>query len=93
MCLLPFPDDFYTVADSRTSTGRRVNLQTAAMPANVSNVHVDAVPYDLNDGFSPGQPIVLRVPGLDNPTALVKPMPCRSTTSAALRGQETHRSS
>ena len=70
LCLLPFPDDFYTVADSSTATGRRINLQTAAMPANVSNVHVDAAPYDLNDGFSPGQAIVLRVPGLDNPTAL-----------------------
>ena len=70
MCLLPFPDDFYTVADSSTATGRRINLQTAAMPANVSNVHVDAAPYDRNDGFSPGQAIVLRVPGLDNPTAL-----------------------
>ena len=40
------------------------------MPANVSDVHVDAAPYDLNDGFSPGQAIVLRVPGLDTPAAL-----------------------
>ena len=70
MCLLPFPDDYYTVADSSTATGRRVNLQTPAMPANVSDVHVDAAPYDLNDGFSPGQAIVLRVPGLDTPAAL-----------------------
>ncbi len=70
MCLLPFPDDFYSVADSSTATGRRINLQTGAMPANVSDVHIDAAPYDRNDGFSPGQPIVLRVPGLDTPTAL-----------------------
>jgi hypothetical protein len=70
LCMLPFPDDYYTVADSTTATGRRVNLQTPAMPANASNVHVDSAPYDLNDGFSPGQAIVLRVPGLDNPTAL-----------------------
>ena len=34
-CLLPFPDDYYTVADPRTPTGRRVALKTAAMPANV----------------------------------------------------------
>ena len=57
---------------SATATGRRVDFQTAAMPANVFDVHIDAAPYDLNDGFSPGQAIVLRVPGLDNPAALAK---------------------
>ena len=40
------------------------------MPANTSGTHVDAEPYDLNDGFSPGQSIVLKVPGLDTPAAL-----------------------
>ncbi|MGH2961996.1 MAG: hypothetical protein ACRDL3_07370, partial [Solirubrobacterales bacterium] len=65
LCLLPFPNDYYTVRDRSTATGRRVNLQTAAMPANASGVHIDAAPYNLNDGFSPGQPIVLRVPGID----------------------------
>jgi hypothetical protein len=70
MCLLPFPDDYYTVADSSTATGRRINLKTPGMPANTSDVHVDAAPYDLNDGFSPGQAIVLRVPGLDTAAAL-----------------------
>src|SRR5262249_28153621 len=69
-CLMPFPDNYYTVKDKSTSTGRRVNLQTDAMPSNVNGVHVDAGPYNLNDGFSPGQPIVLKVPGLDNPQAL-----------------------
>ncbi len=70
MCMLPFPDDYYTVADSSAATGRRVNLKTPGMPANVSDVHIDAASYDLNDGFSPGQAIVLRVPGLDTPEAL-----------------------
>ncbi len=70
LCLLPFPDDYYTVADEATRTGRRVDLKTGAMPANGAGTHVDAEPYDLNDGFSPGQPIVLRVPGLDTPPAL-----------------------
>jgi hypothetical protein len=66
VCLLPFPDDYYTVRDRSTATGRRVNLQTEAMPANVDGRHIDAAPYNLNDGFSPGQPIVLRVPGIDS---------------------------
>jgi hypothetical protein len=70
LCLLPFPDDYYTVPDDTTATGRRVNLQTAAMPANARGVHIDAAPYNASDGFSPGQPIVVRVPGLDNPAAL-----------------------
>jgi hypothetical protein len=65
LCLLPFPNDYYTVRDASTRTGRRVNLNTEAMPANASGTHIDAAPYNLNDGFSPGQPIVLQVPGLD----------------------------
>ena len=69
-CLLPFPDDYYTVADRSTPTGRRVNLRTASMPANRLGVHIDASPYNASDGFSPGQTIVLKVPGLDTKAAL-----------------------
>ncbi len=73
-CLLPFPDNFYTVTDSSTKTGRRINLKTASMPANsgAPAVHMDAAPYNSNDGFSPGQSIVARIPGLDAPEALDK---------------------
>ncbi|HXF00269.1 MAG TPA: hypothetical protein VN458_07965 [Solirubrobacterales bacterium] len=70
LCLLPFPDDYYTVSDPDTLTGRRINLKTAAMPANIDGKHVDARPYNLNDGFSQGQPIVLKVPGLNTPAAM-----------------------
>ena len=70
LCLLPFPDDYYTVSDPDTLTGRRINLKTAAMPANVDGKHIDARPYNLNDGFSPGQPIVLKVPGLNSIAAM-----------------------
>jgi len=70
LCLLPFPDDYYTVADPTTATGRRIDLATEAMPANAAGAHIDADPYRLNDGFSPGQGIVLKVPGLDDPQAL-----------------------
>ncbi len=31
---------------------------------------IDATPYSQSDGFSPGQAIVVRIPGLDNPDAL-----------------------
>ena len=70
LCLLPFPNDYYTVKDPDTLTGRRINLKTAAMPANVDGKHIDARPYNLNDGFSPGQPIVLKVPGLNSTAAM-----------------------
>ena len=69
-CLLPFPDDYYTVRDDSTPTGRRVNLKTAAMPANSNGDHIDAAPYNASDGFSPGETIVVRVPGLATKTAL-----------------------
>jgi hypothetical protein len=70
LCLLPFPDDYYTVPDKSTTTGLRVNLHAGAMPRNAGSVPVDPAPYNRNDGFSPGAGIVLKVPGLDNPTAL-----------------------
>ncbi|MFN8162177.1 MAG: hypothetical protein U0R52_14155 [Solirubrobacterales bacterium] len=71
-CMLPFPDDFYTRKDSAGDTGRRIYFQNAALPANVSGSHMIASDYNGNDGFSPGQTIVLRVPGLDNPAAMTK---------------------
>ncbi len=72
LCLLPFPDDYYTVKDKTTSTGRRINLKTAGMPQNGAGVSIDASPYNLNDGFSPGQSIVVKVPGLDTLGAMAK---------------------
>jgi hypothetical protein len=64
-CLLPFPNDQYTVADSSTDTGRRVHFAGASMPANSSGVGVDPTEWNRNDGFSPGSPILAKVPGLD----------------------------
>ena len=71
-CMLPFPDDFYTVADPSSATGRRVDLHAAAMPDNAAGKPIDPEPYALNDGFSPGETILARVPGLDNPAALAQ---------------------
>jgi hypothetical protein len=69
-CLLPFPDDYYTVADPTSATGRRIDLHAAAMPDNAAGKPIDPGPYSHNDGFSPGETILVRVPGLDNPEAL-----------------------
>jgi hypothetical protein len=71
-CLLPFPDDYYTVPDPSSITGRRVNLKTGAMPTNSSGDQITAAPYDRSNGFSPGQTIVVRVPGLTSKAALAR---------------------
>jgi hypothetical protein len=65
VCMLPFPDDFYTSADPGSPTGRRIAFQTEGTPTNVLGEHVQASPYNAADGFSPGSVILLKVPGLE----------------------------
>ncbi len=64
-CLYPFPNDFFTVKDESTDTGRRVAFGVDAMPRNVGGVPIDPTEWNRNDGFSPGSPILTLVPGLD----------------------------
>jgi len=64
-CMLPFPDDWFTVPDHHTDTGRRVNLTAASLPANTAGVHVDPTEWNRNDGFSPGSEILVQIPGVD----------------------------
>ncbi len=64
-CLLPFPNDYFTVADSTTSTGRRVNFAAGALPANVAGQHIDPAEWNRNDGFSPGSAAAVLLPGID----------------------------
>ncbi|MFI0453607.1 hypothetical protein [Actinomadura sp. 6N118] len=72
-CLVPFPNDVYTVRDSRSDTGRRVNLKATAMPKNVFGKGIDPTEFNRNDGFSPGSPILVQVPGLD-PAKTLNPL-------------------
>ncbi|MFL5908132.1 MAG: hypothetical protein ACJ75Z_11130 [Solirubrobacterales bacterium] len=69
VCLQPWPNDYFTVPDPTTDTGRRLNLQLASMPANKAGVHIDPTDDNRGDGFSPGNLITVRIPGLDNPQA------------------------
>ena len=64
-CLLPFPNDFFTVRDANTDTGRRVAITAAAMPRNNLGVPIDPTEWNRNDGFSPGSEILAFVPDLD----------------------------
>jgi len=68
-CLFPYPNDYFTKADSSTPTGLRLNLSKESTPANADGVHVDPTDINGSDGFSPGALIVLHVPGLDTPQA------------------------
>src|SRR5215475_3926421 len=65
LCMLPFPDDYYTVPDASSPTGRRINFQTAGMPANAAKQHISATAYNASDGFSQGSTILVRVPGIE----------------------------
>jgi hypothetical protein len=72
VCLQPFPNDYFTVTDAHTDTGRRVNLNVFSTPANRAGVPINPSDINRNDGFSPGSPIVTRVPGLDTPAAFAR---------------------
>jgi hypothetical protein len=65
LCMLPFPDDYYTRPDPTSATGRRIDFKTAGMPANAFGTHIAAAPYNASDGFSQGAVILLKVPGIE----------------------------
>ncbi|MFM8411339.1 MAG: hypothetical protein ACKOCT_13800, partial [Alphaproteobacteria bacterium] len=65
VCLFPFPNDFYTVEDAGTDTGRRIAFSRDSMPANAAGVRVDPTEWNRNDGFSPGALLQTFVPNLD----------------------------
>jgi hypothetical protein len=69
-CLMPFPNDMnLTVRDRSSETGRRVRLPRAALPRNAGGQAIDPAEWNRADGFSPGQLIAVRVPGLTTPRA------------------------
>src|SRR5688572_15227993 len=65
-CLYPFPNDHFTTGSGKD---RRLNLHADSMPANVTGKRIDPSAWNRNDGFSPGQLIITKVPGLDTPEA------------------------
>ncbi len=63
-CLLPWPNNAFTVSDVRTDTGRRVRLFAEDMPRNAKGQRVDPTDFNRADGFSPGSSILTYVPNL-----------------------------
>jgi len=65
LCLLPFPNDYFTRPDPTTATGRRIDFQLLEMPRNLVGKPIDPTEWNRNDGFSPGSEVLAFVPGLD----------------------------
>jgi hypothetical protein len=65
LCLLPFPDNYFTVADPSSPTGLRLHFTTDQLPSNVSGVPIDPTDWNRSDGFSPGSLVMTLVPGID----------------------------
>ena len=70
LCLYPFPNDHFTVADASTPTKRRLNISSQSTPTSTkTTTHVDTTDQNRADGFSPGNLIVTKVPGLNSQQA------------------------
>jgi hypothetical protein len=65
-CMLPYPSDFYLVADMTLPGGVRVQLTPEAAPKTKAGVALDNLAADPADGFSHHQPILALFPeGID----------------------------
>ncbi|HUX03985.1 MAG TPA: hypothetical protein VMV53_03640 [Acidimicrobiales bacterium] len=64
-CLLPWPNDAFTIPSNKTATGRQLNISSQVDPVNFAGVHVDTTAENQGDGFSPGSTIMTYVPNLD----------------------------
>lgn len=69
VCLQPFPNDYFTVNDASTPTGKRLNISRASMPANTTGVNMDPTDINRADGFSPGNMITVKIPEVETPQA------------------------
>ena len=88
VCMLPFPNDYFTRPDPTTPTGRRVDFDVLGMPRNVAGKPIVPTDWNRADGFSPGSLIVTKVPGLDTPAAFAKTGSVRITDIARYRDQD-----
>lgn len=62
-CLFPFPNDDF--ARTNGGTPGNIELKPEWMPKNANGKAIDPTEWNRNTGFSLGQAIILRVPGID----------------------------
>lgn len=65
LCLLPYPNDFFTRVDASAPTGKRLNFNVLGVPANQQGIRVDPTEFNRSDGFSIGGTVLSRVAGVD----------------------------
>jgi hypothetical protein len=70
MCMLPWPNDYYTRSDPSSPTGKHIQFTAGGMPANKAGVPINPADYSLSDGFSQGAGIALKIPGIDTAAAV-----------------------
>ena len=85
-CLLPWPNDYFTRADSSTDTGRRLDLKAGSTPATLGGKPMAVTDFNRSDGFSPGSLIITRVPGLNTNAGLDLSGAARVTDPGRYRG-------
>ena len=71
-CLAPFPSDFYTREDGTSETGKRLDLDPEATPANANGINIAVTVINQSDGFSPGPMLTVKIPGMDNQAAFTQ---------------------
>jgi len=62
-CAFPYPNDYYTVADPSTATGRRLVLPEEIMPPTSGGQRSTPGAFNEMDGFSPGIAAMTHLPG------------------------------
>jgi hypothetical protein len=58
-CMLPYPSDFLTVADSTTSTGLRLALPPGSLEVPDGATPIDMTPFNRGDGAPTSSPILV----------------------------------
>lgn len=62
-CGFPYPNDYWTIEDATTATGKRLALPEAIMPENDEGIRADVTAFNEADGFSPGIAAMTHLPG------------------------------
>ena len=70
-CLLPYPNNHFTRADSSTPTKLRLNLPATGTPKNKHKTPIAVTDLNRADGFSPGSMLIAFVPGIDLSRSLI----------------------
>ena len=73
LCMLPYPNDWFTKPDASSATGRRLDLSVLAVPRNAEGKPIQPDEWNRSDGFSAGSQILTVVPGMTKNEDLAPP--------------------